>query len=350
MSVEAIQRSRLELQRRLFPRGVPQLWCPTITHYRDDGSIDAERMRSHLSHLAPHVKGILAPGSTGDGWELNDAESDQLIEVVRMAAKELGLNLLVGALKHDASSAATRIRAVSRRLLEIEGGHDPIRALAQGAVIGFTVCPSTGRDLSQETIGQGLVEVLKTGQPIALYQLPQVTENEMAPALFSGLVDRFSNLIFFKDTSGADRIALSGADPRGVFMVRGAEGEYARWLKSNGGPYDGFLLSTANCFAAELHTICEMAAAGKLEAANELSGRVSAVVATVFDLVKTIPQGNAFANSNKAMDHFFAYGKKALRARSPMLHAGVRLTMDLLRTVEGVLSQSGFLKTVGYLG
>ena len=63
---------------RLLPDGIPALWCPLITHYDRDGAIDQPRVAAHLRHLAPHVKGFLVPGSTGDGWELSDAETRHL--------------------------------------------------------------------------------------------------------------------------------------------------------------------------------------------------------------------------------------------------------------------------------
>ena len=45
----------------------------------------------------------------------------------------------------------------------------------------------------------------------------------------AALAGEFPNFILFKDTSGADRVAQSGLDLGGVFMVRGAEvGGYSR--------------------------------------------------------------------------------------------------------------------------
>jgi hypothetical protein len=29
-------------------------------------------MSAHLAHIVPWVKGYLIPGSTGDGWEMDD--------------------------------------------------------------------------------------------------------------------------------------------------------------------------------------------------------------------------------------------------------------------------------------
>jgi hypothetical protein len=45
--------------------------------------------------------------------------------------------------------------------------------------------------------------------------------------------------------------------PADVGLLRGAEGRYARWSKAHSGPYDGFLLSSANSFPAQLAAILD---------------------------------------------------------------------------------------------
>jgi dihydrodipicolinate synthase/N-acetylneuraminate lyase len=335
--------TRAEWHARLFPRGIPPLWCPLLTHYREDGSLDRERITAHLRHLAPHVKGFLIPGSTGDGWEMSDAEIRELLGFVSPEVERLGLHLLIGVLKTDARAACSVLRDQSR-------AHPAeITQHATRPTPAFTVCPPKGQDLPQETIRSALAEILSLGSPTALYQLPQVTLNEMTPDTVADLAARFPNFILFKDTSGADRVANSGRDFGGVFLVRGAEGGYANWLKAGGGPYDGFLLSTANCFGRELHEVIELLRAGRREEAQRLSDRLSTVVKEVFALVAGLPDGNAFANANKAMDHFFAHGSGAAGVTPPRLHAGSRLPVEVIRQTGAALERRGFLPARGYL-
>src|SRR5207248_10885345 len=104
------------------------------------------------------------------------------------------------------------------------------------------------------------------------------TWNEMQPELVTALAREVPNFILFKDTSGADHIALSGQKLENVFLVRGAEGDYARWLRAAKGPYDGFLLSTANCFGFQFHQLVEDLAARRVKAAQELSARLTACI------------------------------------------------------------------------
>lgn len=325
--------TRADWQARLFPRGIPSLWCPLLTHYRGDGSLDHARITAHLRHLAPHVKGFLIPGSTGDGWEMSDAEIRELLGFVTPEMEKLGLHLLIGVLKTDADAAKRAVQESAART-------------GQSA---FTVCPPKGADLPQATIRDALADILALGFPTALYQLPQVTQNEMSPETLADLAARFPNFILFKDTSGADRVANSGQDFGGVFLVRGAEGSYATWLKSGGGPYDGFLLSTANCFGRELHRVIELLKSGQRDEAQRLSDRLSAVVKEVFALVAGLPDGNAFANANKAMDHYFAHGPQAASVTPPRLHAGSRLPVEVIHQAGAALERHGFMPSTGYL-
>jgi dihydrodipicolinate synthase/N-acetylneuraminate lyase len=329
--------ARQALLRRLFPAGVPALWCPLITHYRDDGSLDRERLAAHLRHLAPQVRGFLIPGSTGDGWEMNDAEINDLLDTALAQATQLHFHLLIGVLKTDADAARQSILALRDRFRGRPG------------IAGFTVCPPKGGGLSQRQLCEGLEKVLELGEAMALYQLPQVTQNEMSAELVADLAGRYPNFILFKDTSGADLVAMSGQDFGGAFLVRGAEGDYAKWLRTGGGPYDGFLLSTANCLAAPLQQLTKLLPNGQREEAARLSERLSGLVREVFGLVTGLPHGNAFANANKAMDHFFAHGPRAARVVPPRLHAGARLPEAVLQAVGQALDRHGFLPQQGYL-
>jgi len=345
-SVATRRRQRLA---RLFPEGVPVLWCPSITHYNCDGNIDAPRVAAHLKHLSPYVKGFLIPGSTGDGWEMDAREIRQLLGVALEQAAKLDLHLLIGVLKTDAEDAKQTILDTVAWLGSRTGMAGREACLDKTRVRGFTICPPRGADLSQAVIGEGLAAILETGLPIAIYQLPQVTQNEMSPDLVVDLASVFDNFVLFKDTSGADRVALSGRELEGVFLVRGAEGDYTRWLRPAGGPYDGFLLSTANCFGHELHRMIQDLSAGRVDTAQQLSERVTAAVNEVFDVVTGLPHGNPFANANKAMDHFFAYGPKAAGVSPPRLHAGPLLPEEVVRAAGEALTRYGLMPRRGYL-
>jgi len=340
---------RARLLQRLFPQGIPALWCPALTHYAADGAIDESRIIAHLHHLAPHVKGFLIPGSTGDGWELNEEEFWKLLDIALAQTQKLELHLLIGILKADAGAALEQMAVVLDYIKSRTGESDQDRALLKARVRGFTVCAPRGKQVSQAEMERGVVPILESGLPIALYQLPQVTENEISPELLDRLAERFANFIMFKDSSGEDRVVLSRVNLRGVFTMRGAEGDYARWLNKPNAGYDGFLLSTANAFASHFHQMLDDSAAGRLVAAREISTRVAAVVNGVFDVVRLCTEGNIYANANKAIDHFFAFGPGATDVPGPRLHAGGRLPREMLGKTGEELQRHGLMPQKGYL-
>ena len=347
--MDTLSRQREALSKKLFPEGIPRLWCPLLTHYDGNGKVDLPRMRAHFAHVAPWVAGFLIPGTTGDGWEMDDGETETVVRFALEEASNHDSRILLGALRHGTEDVLALMDRLFRLLESGPGEKDPLAVLTKSRVSGFTVCAPKGKDLDQETILRSLFSIADRGYPLALYQLPQVTENEIHPDTFDRLCLTFANIIFFKDSSGGDRIAAAARHREGIFLVRGAEGGYSQWLTEAGGPYDGFLLSTANCFAAELSAIIDATGRGDMLSALELSEIVTGVFEEVSGLVGGLPVGNAFTNANKAMDHFFALGPEASTDQGPMLHGGVRIPAEALEKTRESLNRFGLMPETGYL-
>jgi dihydrodipicolinate synthase/N-acetylneuraminate lyase len=342
---------RKELVRKLFPEGIPRLWSPPLAHYTGSVGLDKKHTRSHLLFMAPYVKTHLIPGSTGDGWELSQKEIDNLIEFIITETRDLGVRLLIGVLRPDAEKAREDIKKTVRFLMGITGSGDAEKALYASGVCGFTVCAPRGKDIPQEVIFEKLGSILDLGYPAALYQLPQITENEIAPETFEKLAGKYGNFYLFKDTSGRDRVALSGVDTGEVFLVRGGEGNYRKWYKASpGGLYDGFLLGSANCFAGKYIAMLEDIDSGRHDAAEAVSSQITRIVSKALAEAGKLSFGNGFANANKGMDHFFAYGAAgADKASAPMTHSGKRLPPDFIRYIKDLLEEEGLLPEKGYL-
>lgn len=339
--------ARSALLHRLLPDGVPTLWCPLLTHYDDQGRIDFERIGRQLDFLAPSVHGFLVPGSTGDGWQLSDGETQALLAGVVEMAVERRLALLIGVLKPTGAAMHEAMARTLRWLQQRAGSSDPLAALRSAAVAGFTYCAPHGAALTQGDIADVLESLLATGLPASLYQLPQVTGNRIAPETVRTLAARHANLLMLKDTSGEDQVAESGlAD---LFLVRGAEGGYSRHLKLGGGRYDGFLLSTANGFGPQLAELIEHLRSGRRAEADSLSARLEAAVNEVFAAAALLPYGNAFTNANKAIDHFMAHGPGARSVTPPRLHSGERLPAALIATAGAALERQALMPARGYL-
>lgn len=328
---------------------IPRLWCPPLTHYKAPGIVDDERMHTHWRVMGKFVGGFLVPGSTGDAWEMRPSEIDQLVDSALNIASVIDTHILIGVLHPSIEQTLLSIEHILEKLASRFCQSDWHQNLKNARIAGFTVCPPTGRDLSQNQIKSALEAVLKLELPIALYQLPQMTHNSMSSDLVLDLAQRFPNFIFFKDSSGKDTVASSISGSSDLFMARGAEGSYACWLNEAGGPYQGFLLSTANCFAAEYAQMLHLLAAGQLEQAQGQSKNLAQVINKVFNLVASLPYGNPFSNANKAIDHWMAYGKDAIKAPLPLVYCGEKLPTKLLAEVGGLLAKAEFLPDVGYL-
>jgi len=341
--------ARARLTKRLFPQGLPRLWCPTLTHFAAKGEFDGPRIQRQLQFLSPHVKGALVPGSTGEGWEMSDADVQRLLDVVLDAARTADIRVLIGVLKTGLSAMLQCLEATVAFLQRRAGVSSVEEALRYSHVVGFTVCPPKGSHLNQAALADALTNLLERGLPLALYQLPQVTGNELSAETVQALAARHPGFYLFKDTSGKDRVAQSNLDYDGVFLVRGAEGDYARWTKAAGGPYDGFLLSTANVFARELDAVLQLLDAGRRDEAQTLAARLSRVVEGCFELVRGFPTGNAFTNANKILDHLMAHGEAGLRREPPLLYSGVRLPATFVESAAGLLRQNGLMPATGYL-
>ena len=346
--MDTISERRKKIVAEHFKGEIPRLWCPLLTHYSDEGTIDFERMARHFERVVPWVKGFLVPGSTGDGWVLNDKQTLEVADFAMQLARNQDIHLLLGVLKSDVRSMIETMSSMLGTDVRKAGPEVLLSILKEKNICGFTVCPPSGKTLRQADIEAGLAEILHLGLPTALYQLPQITENEISAETFAGIIAEHANVVFFKDSSGQDRVAMSPFDKGGVFMVRGAEGEYARWLKEVGGAYDGFLLSTANCFARELADVMKGLTNGDRKKSEDISGQLTAAVNEVFTLVQALPYGNPFTNANKAIDHFLAFGPEPSARPNPMLHGGVRLPDAVIRATGTVLSKYRLMPDEGY--
>lgn len=336
------------LIKEMFPEGMPKLWCPLLTHYDDKNAFDENRMYRHIQSILSNVKTFLIPGSTGDGWDMTNIERKRILESIISFSNKLELKILVGILETEKGAARKNIIDTLDWLKGITCTNETVECLKKSKVCGFTICPPQGSELSQQEIEEQLASVLELNLPTALYQLPQITQNEVSPDTVRSLASEYPNLFLFKDTSGNDKVALSGFNFSGLYLVRGAEGDYGKWLKNNGGVYDGFLLSSANCLSGVLTEVIK-SSGGNGGRESKLSTELTELTSAVFDTCSILPHGNVFTNANKAIDHFMAYGKDAYEKKPPMLYSGNRIPVDIIRTVGTIIEIHGLMPNKGYM-
>ena len=94
--------NRKELLEQTFPDGVDPLWCPLLTHYivrHSHVTVDRRRIAAQLRTLTRYVRRFLLGGSTGDGWDLNPQQFNDLLAFAEHEAYwPWDVRFLVGAL------------------------------------------------------------------------------------------------------------------------------------------------------------------------------------------------------------------------------------------------------------
>ena len=280
--------------------GFPELWFPPLTFYREGGEIDYERIAAQMRKIRPFCRGVLVPGSTGDGWVLG---SGKLEELVRFFLRSDGFDrfdIMIGALMPTAEETLASIEKWCGILRDVSGKTDDKEAMDALGVKAFVFCVPAGmQDPSEQKKEMG--RILSLGLPMAFYQLPLVTGVTVAPEVIAELAGAYSNLIAAKDSGGKDEMARSGLLKDRLMLLRGAEGDPTEMVLGKNTIYDGLLLSTVNCFAEEY---CRMMD-GKC--GYQDFGRV---IGEVFASVEK-QVSNAFSDAVRAICHVQEYGGAA---------------------------------------
>ena len=89
--------------------GFPTLWFPPLTYYKEGGVIDTEAMTEALSEIYPYSKGVLVPGSTGDGWVLSEDKQEMLVRFFLKGFDFGRFSMMIGALKPTADDTIAAI-------------------------------------------------------------------------------------------------------------------------------------------------------------------------------------------------------------------------------------------------
>ncbi len=316
------------------------LWVPLLSHYEPSGRLDLDRMAEQVRFLLPNVRQFLLGGSTGDGWELDDAAFEDLVHLAGRPGLFGPQNKLLFGLLQPTTEEVVRRAGILARALD----HN---AAIQSELVGVAVCPPMDANASQAKIRQHYEAVLAaTVLPVALYQLPQVTRCMLEPDTVRTLVGN-RRVTMFKDSSGHDGVAKAGA-VKDIIALRGAERHYAEALAPTG-PYDGWLLSSGNSFAAALREMADALDRGDKQKGMELSNQISEAVERLFGAVASLKFGNAFSNANRSADHLLAWGGNWRKAPPPQAHGGIFIPSETLTEVEQILRDTEFMPDHGYL-
>ena len=274
------------------------LWAPILTHYElaDNLRLNKALIKKHMKWLEPSVKQFLVCGTTGDGWIISDKLINDWPEILTGKNFLTDQNkILFGAFGNTTKEVLHRAKLIEDYLTD---------HTCEASFFGLTLCAPVNEKITQNEIIKHFEKIIEnTLLPISIYQLPQVVKCEIKPETLKYLKDKFKKrIVLFKDTSDEDKVIDSKIDFGDLKFLRGAEKNYFNHIKPRG-KYDGFLLSTANCFGKVLREILKEVEENNFEKAENLSKKLSDIIRVSFDKGEKLNFGNPFSNVNKAFLH-----------------------------------------------
>lgn len=306
----------------------PDLWFPPLTYYSEGGVIDYDQMNEALESIYPYSKGVLVPGSTGDGWVLSQEQQEDLVRFFLRGFGFGRFSMMIGALKPTAEETIASVRRWCEILCEESGCDDPVSAMQDLDVKAFVFCVPAGVGRRDDQV-EGMSRILDLGLPMAFYQLPLVTGVTVDPEVVAELAEKYDNLIVAKDSGGKDEMAKSRLLGNRLMLLRGAEGDPSEMILGEAPVYDGLLLSTVNCFAREHRDLMD----GKRTFAG-----YGDVIDEVFSAV-TDPVSNAFSDAVRAICWAKKYGNEAERTDC-YCYNGEKLPSELTGKAYASLSEN----------
>lgn len=335
--------TRHELIAKLFPDGVGRLWCPLLTHYyvRDGRvAVDRRRMAAHMRTLAQHMNRFLLASSTGDGWDLDPPQFNDLLAFARHESYwPHDARFLVGSLGRTTTDVVRRGQAIRSKL-----GENQAPSFA-----GIGVAPPVAPGATQEEIREHYRRAARdVNLPVAVYQVPQVTGCRIEPGTLAAIIDEHPNVIAFKDSSGTDAVADADLELGGLLLLRGVEGGYARSLKCGGGAYDSLLLGSANVMPYSLRSVIEMAVMGEFDLADRHAKHIEELLDRLLDAVSYCRTGNISSSVNRAVDHLLAHGMYWKDVEPPVTFDGSRMPREVIHQVATIYNEDAGIPERGY--
>jgi 4-hydroxy-2-oxoglutarate aldolase len=241
------------------------VFTPIVTPFLEDGSIDEGGLRRNVSRwMATPLTGLVVLGSNGEAPQLEDAEADRVIEIVRGSVPG-GRPLIAGTGREStqATIAATR------------------RAAAAGADAALVRTPSFFK--SQMTTGVFVRHYTAVADaspiPVLLYNVSMFTGVNLAPDAVATLASH-PNIVGMKE-SGSDigLIAEFIAQTPDDFVV--LAGSAATLFHALAAGCDGAILALASLLPGEVVEMETLVSGGRLAEARALQRRLMPLARSV---------------------------------------------------------------------
>lgn len=226
------------------------------TPFQADGALDSDAWQRLLAlQLKAGIQGVVVAGSTGEASTLTDDEYEGL---VRSAVSVLGGKMPV--LAGTGLSGTARTIALTRR------------AAANGATHALVVAPPYVRPTQEGLRLHYLAVAEQGGLPVVLYNVPGRTGCDLLPETVAELVSH-PNIVGIKEAVGdTSRIkALLELRSDSFALLSGDDGTAARSMLAGA---DGLISVGSNALPGAYRTMCDLARAGKHEAAEAWDARL----------------------------------------------------------------------------
>ncbi|CAG0947674.1 partial 4-hydroxy-tetrahydrodipicolinate synthase, partial [Anaerolineae bacterium] len=172
------------LSKNVTVRGVI---VPLVTPFKEDGTVNEKALQRLIEFLIRSgVHGVMPGGTTGEFALLTVEERQKLLEATLNTVNDRVLVLAqTGAVSTETTIALTR------------------HAKAVGVVAATIITPYFVR-LSEAALVEHYARVAQAVPdfPLFLYNIPQMTGNNITPEVVAALVPRCPNIIGMKESSG----------------------------------------------------------------------------------------------------------------------------------------------------
>lgn len=231
---------------------------PVITPMNEDESVNLAQLRHQVERMIQGgCHGIFPCGTNGEGYILEPAEKQQVLETV--------IDQCAGRVPVYAGTGCVSTRETIRQSR---------LARDAGADVLSVITPSFAAASQEELYQHYKAVALSVELPIVLYNIPARTGNALAPATVARLA-KIDNIVGAKDSSGNFQnllgyIEAGKAKENGGFATLSGNDQLIIWTLLAGGA--GGIAGCANVYPRTLASVYQLYRQGRVEearAANE---------------------------------------------------------------------------------
>jgi 4-hydroxy-2-oxoglutarate aldolase len=246
------------LGRASAPRRFTGVFTPIVTPFQTDGTIDEDGVRRNVARwMGSPLTGLVVLGSNGEAPQLDEAEADAMIDIVRGEVPS-----------HRPLIAGTGRESTKGTIAATK------RAAAAGVDAVLVRTPSFFKpQMTGDVLERFYLEVAEASRvPVILYNVTMYTGVNLAPDVVAALA-RHPNIVGIKE-SGSDigQIAEYVSRTPDDFSV--LAGSAATLVHALCAGCDGAILALASLVPREVASLAALVDEGRLEEARSLQRRL----------------------------------------------------------------------------